>query len=197
MSKLGSVIALKYETFDRIVRDKRVRGLPVRVAWRIIDRMNANLTSWPSHALLARELDCSERAVYRAVALLCRLGWLDKVEGGGRGRSNRYALITDTVTGGSPFTAPGAKTVTQMTKNGDTDGQKRMTPASPESLKEPIKESIEGCAASPPEGGGAPSRKKRGLQGRLSVKAPPLVPRLRGPDIDAIVERMKAEDASP
>jgi hypothetical protein len=159
-----NVTALKLKTFDRLVCDKRLTGLSIRVAWRIIDRMNHDLISWPSYARLAKELNCSERAVKRAVALLCKLGWLDKVEGGGRGRSNRYALKNDTVSYESPFTASGSETVTYMTINSDSDGQKTVAEVSPESFKEPIKESS-GHAASPPNGGGAPLKQENCLQG--------------------------------
>ncbi len=189
MSAPKNVTAYKLKTFDQLVRDKRLRGLPVCVAWRIIDRMNPDLTSWPSHALIAREIDCSERSVKRAVAILCKLGWLNKVEGGGRGRSNRYALKTFTGTDLSPFSKSGAEkaeTVIRVSNNSDADCQETVIRVSPEPLKKPIYKSKGGHAASPPKGCVAPSKKKVGLQESGGVKTlpslPATLPSLKAPD---------------
>lgn len=139
MPELGNQSALKLEIYDRAVRDTRLTDLDRRVFWRIVDRMNADLTSWPSYQLLGAELMCARRSAMRSVEHLCALGLLSKVKGGGRGKSNLYRLKTETVTGETPNAEP-PKTVTDPSRNGDRRRQRTVTKRSPESLKEPLKE---------------------------------------------------------
>ena len=139
MPELGNQSALKLEIYDRAVRDTRLTDLDRRVFWRIVDRMNADLTSWPSYQLLGAELMCARRSAMRSVEHLCALGLLSKVKGGGRGKSNLYRLKTETVTGETPNAEP-PKTVTDPSRNGDWRRQRTVTKRSPESLKEPLKE---------------------------------------------------------
>lgn len=98
--------APKIEAFDRLVRDPRIRGADCRVAWLLICQSDDDLSSCSSHSAVARELRCSTRSVSRSVARLCALGWLTKVTGRGRSKSNEYQLKTENGTPMSPFTKP-------------------------------------------------------------------------------------------
>lgn len=81
--------------FDAIVRDVKLTGQAVRVAWRIIDRMGSKGVSWPSARTIAAELGLKERAVRAAIASLVSEGHLVRVQHKGRGRSNQYRLKSD------------------------------------------------------------------------------------------------------
>lgn len=139
MTAPKSLSSIKLEFFDQLVRDPRLKGLDVRVAWRIVDRANSDLTAWPSFELLASELGASARSAMRSIERLCALGWFGKVKGGGRSKFNRYTLKIETLTTTSGFSV-GTKTVTPVSGNCDNPGRKTVTRVSPESLKESIQE---------------------------------------------------------
>ena len=72
--------------FDRIVRDPGITGMAIKVAWRLVDRIN-NETGLccPSVGLLTRELGANEKTIRRSVALLIDRGWFSKRRRGYRG----------------------------------------------------------------------------------------------------------------
>lgn len=69
--------------FDQIVRDSAVTGIAVKVAWRLVDRINSETgRCCPSQRLLASELSVDESTIRRAIALLIKLGWFTKTRHG-------------------------------------------------------------------------------------------------------------------
>ena len=143
MTAPRNLTAVKLEFFDRLVRDPRLKGLDIRVAWRIVDRANSDLTAWPSFKLLASELGISARSAMRSIERLCALDWIGKAKGGGRSKYNRYTLKIETMTTVSGFAVSREKseTVTGLSGNCDNPSRKTVTRVSPESLKESIQES--------------------------------------------------------
>ena len=134
----------KLKAFNAMVCDPRLNGTDIRVAWRIIDRMNVKCQSHPGHKLISEEIGCTRQTVLRSTARLEGFGYFDIAKGGGQGKSHSYTLIRETVR---------------------DDGQ--------EPTKEPFMEPIKGGpAASPPEDGSAPSKKKNGLHGHAATYIP-------------------------
>lgn len=82
--KSGTNARLKF--FDRIARDPGITGTTIKVAWRLVARIN-NKTGLccPSIELLVRELGVDERTVRRSVDLLTIRGWFTKGRRGYRG----------------------------------------------------------------------------------------------------------------
>ena len=95
--------AAKLVAFDRLSMDVRLTDLDVRVAWRIISRININNDgwAWPSHGLIAKEVGCHTDSARRSVNRLCATGWLDKVTHQGTSKACSYRLILDNRTVGS------------------------------------------------------------------------------------------------
>ncbi len=142
----------KLRFFDALVRE--LTGNDVRVAWRILDRMNAQRPfSYPSIGLLARELGCDDRTVQRSVKRLVERGWFYCQVGGGCKSPNTYKPNLERVTAVSPLgvtpVSPfkdGKGDISDQKggisdRKGDISCQKRVTPLSPKPLKRTLFES--------------------------------------------------------
>ena len=198
---------LKWALWVDIRHDPELSSTSKLIANVLVDYFNVEKGyAWPPIESIAEAIGRAPRTVERNLPTLIGR-YFNYRQGGGRrpggnGKTNEYIPIWRTPSDVSGYIEEKDKkevdTPTKLAKNPDKVDGNTPSDVSVHTFNNTFNNTFKGeRAASPPEGGGAPSRKKRGLQGRPSVKAPPLVPRLPGPDIDAIVERMKAEDASP
>jgi DNA-binding transcriptional regulator YhcF (GntR family) len=62
----------------------------------LADRADDNGFAWPSIDDLAERTKLSPRAVQKGIAALVEIGELDVENGGGRHRSNRYRIVSET-----------------------------------------------------------------------------------------------------
>src|SRR5690606_29501653 len=53
--------------------------------------------AWPSYETIAARANCHRSAVARSISRLIAKGYVERVSGGGRGRSNRYRPCLETV----------------------------------------------------------------------------------------------------
>jgi biotin operon repressor len=79
----------KLDFMDAISKDTRITATAFRVAYRLLQRFKEKRGSFPSQALVASEIGCSERAVREAIADLVDVGWLHIVR---HGRRNFYGF---------------------------------------------------------------------------------------------------------
>ena len=169
----------KLKAYGAIVRDPRLNGTDIRVAWRIIDRMNVKFRSNPGHLLISEELSLTRQTVVRSTGRLEGFGYLDIAKGGGKGKSNTYTLKRETVRddGHHEKRPRSADTVRGLKQYCPSTSSKGVRDDGQEPIIEPIREPIRsGSAALPPDGGGAPLKKKECLQGKPGTKTPPNLP---------------------
>ncbi|HUU94709.1 MAG TPA: hypothetical protein VM487_03140 [Phycisphaerae bacterium] len=112
----------KLDWLVSVARDRRARGLPLRVAVMLACAyMNKRTESaWPSLRRLAADLGTYAPNIHDACGRLVELGYLLK-RGGGRGQSNRYWLpevIAPGLTGDSAGTNTGDSARTNVTRDG-------------------------------------------------------------------------------
>lgn len=121
--------------------------------------------AWPSLDRLANETRLSKRQVIRLLGELESEGYLTIDRGGGRQRTNRYALsgIGDNLSPSSP-----AETVTSESVKGDISAE-TVTPVSPEPSLEPSVVEPTPLAASPSANGKRRLTKEEG-QERTALK---------------------------
>ena len=156
--------AAKAMFYDELIRDRELTATALRVAWRLLDRLNfERRMAWPSVETLASELTCEPRTIKRAIGQLKDSGWFAVNEGGGSGRASEYAPMLERVTGMSPFDAT----------KGDNPDQKgcqscpeRVTGMSPQPSYNLLRESTDVASRSAsPDGLAAVSKKKEGIHG--------------------------------
>ena len=165
----------KLKAFNAMVCDPRLNGTDIRVAWRIIDRMNVKCQSHPGHKLISEEIGCTRQTVLRSTARLEGFGYFDIAKGGGKGKSHSYTLIRETVRDDGQYQKKprSADSVRGLKRGCPSPSSKVVRDDGQEPTKEPFMEPIKGGpAASPPEDGGAPSKKKDGLHGHAATYIP-------------------------
>jgi hypothetical protein len=156
----------KLKAFNAMVCDPRLNGTDIRVAWRIIDRMNVKCQSHPGHKLISEEIGCTRQTVLRSTTRLEGFGYFDIAKGGGKGKSHSYTLIRETVRDDGQYQKKprSADSVRGLKRGCPSPSSKVVRDDGQEPTKEPFMEPIKGGpAASPPEDGSAPSKKKDGL----------------------------------
>ena len=169
----------KLKAYGAIVRDPRLNGTDIRVAWRIIDRMNVKYQSRPGHKLISEELGLTRQTVVRSTGRLEGFGHFDIAKGGGKGKSNTYTLKRETVRddGHHEKRPRSADTVRGLKQYCPSTSSKGVRDDGQEPTIEPIREPIRGgSAALPPNGGGAPLKKKECLQWGLEANDPFHIP---------------------
>jgi len=110
--------------------------------------------AYPSEARLAEECHCDIRSVKRCIKRLVKDRWFRIESGGGREKTNQYRPDWEKVTLESPFREPKENTreseredVTKVTLgsgNGDSRVLETVTSESPYTIRENIKDTIEG-----------------------------------------------------
>ena len=136
--------ARKYAFFDALVRDGGPTVLEIRLAWRLVDRLNPNTgDSWPSLETIACELHCDLRALKRAAKRLEEGNWFFVRRGGGCGRSNHYVPNWKKVAKEPPVSDKAQpETVAGEFKNSGSPVSETVAGQPPESIKEPEYESV-------------------------------------------------------
>ena len=75
MSSGRDLTAAKLELFDHITCMPSLGHLDVRIAWRLLSRVNVNAgCSWPSYGRLAKEVGCHRQTAIKAVRRLIEAG---------------------------------------------------------------------------------------------------------------------------
>lgn len=136
--------ARKLAFFDAMVRDGGLTILDLRLTWRLIDRLNPESgESWPSLKTVVSELGCNLRALKRAERRLEMKGWFLVRRGGGRGRSNHYIPNWQKIIEDRPSnTTAKPETVADEIKNSGSPVPETVAGQPPESVKEPLYESV-------------------------------------------------------
>lgn len=169
----------KLKAFDAMVCDPRLNGTDLRVAWRIINRMNVKCRSHPGHKLISEEIGVTRQTVVRSTARLEGFGYFDIAKGGGKGKSHTYTLTRETVRddGHHEKRPRNAESVRGLKQYCPSPRIKGVRDDGQESTKEPIREPIkDGRATSLPNGSGASSTKKECLQGKPGPNNPFHIP---------------------
>jgi len=91
MSKAATHAKLAF--FDALIRDRKLSGVDIRVAWRVLDRTNDNLTSRSGERRIAKEIGANLSTVSRSVNRLEKNGWIKVVKG--TGKTNKYTLAVE------------------------------------------------------------------------------------------------------
>jgi len=77
----------------------RLRGNDMLLLLALADYANDQGECWPSVRTLAGRMGLCERTIYKLIARAVRAGYITVVPGGGKGRSNRYRLMLEVITG--------------------------------------------------------------------------------------------------
>jgi len=86
----------KLAWYHEVVRDRRLRGHDLRVAFGMLEHFNdATMIAWPTVRRLATWVQSEPKAVARSLARLCEFGWLKQLSPGGPRRSAQYAPNLD------------------------------------------------------------------------------------------------------
>ncbi len=135
----------KLKFYDRLIRDRRLKGMAACVAWRIVDRIDRKKDySFPPLVKIAAELDCNEKTVRRAINALEKCGWFDIHRGRGVANPHKYWANWDNRTDLSTLGQKETKTGQLSPLKPDRPVQKNRTKVSNKPSKEPFKEPIGG-----------------------------------------------------
>ncbi len=149
-----SFFATKAEFFSRLVRDRGLTGMDIRVGWVILDHVNTqSLLAWPSNARMAEILGLADptdlnnngiRMVRRAAKRLVERGHFEIVERGGAGGrgSDKSTVYRPNLVGTAESPLELSLWGQGSPPGGDSDGRLVGTGESPEPFKEPLKEPV-------------------------------------------------------
>jgi hypothetical protein len=137
----GPVEKLKF--IEAMSCDCCIRGAPLAIGIQLLRHYNNKIgIAWPSYATLAKLVGVTDRTAIASVNKLIGQGWFVCVEGGGRGRSNRYTPVWERVNHSSPFNS---ERMNSSSVKSEAVCLESVSQSSPEpTYIEPIDEPIEG-----------------------------------------------------
>ena len=130
--------------FDLIIRDRTLTAMDLRVAWRILDRVNEKrakdpFKSWPGMRKIAVELGAAVSSVHKSVNRLHAAGWIAVEKS--PGRLNRYTLAVEKVL--VPTRTPSVEGVRFSSRGVSAHANGVLVPTLTEPTKEPTYKNLE------------------------------------------------------
>ena len=132
-----ALVAAKFRFHNVVNLDRRLTDTDRRVSWSLLSEYlnSKTLLAFPSAQTLAEKLGVHESTVWRSIDRLCRYGYWKRVQGGGRGKSNRYQPNLETIASAREF-SPETVATTQV--NSRTHAPKTVASRREEPLEEPF-----------------------------------------------------------